>query len=90
MNNYIIGQPNIQNRQGAYMPPNFGYPAQTYPLNNTNIQPAGYYYAPQNAVNNAVNPALGLYNNFVNPNMPTGYTLLGTQKTPYGDRKSVV
>ena len=85
MNNYIIGQPNIQNRQGAYMPPNFGYPAQTYPLNNTNIQPAGYYYAPQNAVNNAVNPALGLYNNFVNPNMPTGYTLLGTQKTPYGD-----
>ena len=85
MNNYIIGQPNIQNRQGAYMPPNFGYPAQTYPLNNTNMQPAGYYYAPQNAVNNAVNPALGLYNNFVNPNMPTGYTLLGTQKTPYGD-----
>ncbi len=45
-----------------------------YYLDNSNSPKAG----------NA-NPALGLYNNFVNPNIPTGYSYLGVEKTPNGD-----
>jgi len=63
------------------------------PINTSMQMP--YYYAPGMSQNsfyqtgvsrNAVqNPALGLYTNFVNPNIPVSYTFLGTEKTPYGD-----
>ncbi len=49
------------------------------------IQQNGHYYSKENVQNSPLHPVLGLYNNFVNPNVPTGYSYLGVEKTPNGD-----
>ncbi len=88
MNNYINNQPYIlpQGAQGisgapyTNTPLNTGYQMQPY----GGMAPVQYYYA-QTPQTNFSNPVLGLYNNVVKPNIPVSYTLLGVQKTPYGD-----
>lgn len=85
MNNYIHAQ-NIQPYNINPMTPKpsaaGNYPPPAYIQQTGN----GYYYGVQNPVqNSSSNPAMGLYNNFVNPNIPTGYSFLGVEKTPYGD-----
>ncbi len=86
---------NLNIQKGNYIRQNeaYGVQAGVYPAVNSPVDAAngGYYYAfnPQiaatNPLNGAVNPAYGLYNNFINPTLPVSYSFLGTEKTPYGD-----
>lgn len=71
--NYGQNAPGVQYQMPPYQSPSYFYPNVNY--NTVQNNATNPFLAPYNVYNNAA----------INPNLPTQYSFLGMEKTPYGD-----